>query len=332
MGVLIEVPIEGIENVTRLIVNEEKVDWYLRKHSSEANDEQKSFVRSARVKDVYIIHTGIDGKKRKGNEVKGLRKFYSFSMMEERLNSFKDVTIMSYPFKGSDIEHWLTIKGYTIDHQRLTCSGRNGLLSDFKLEPHDGQYLEGKEFAHLLEIVEPSKRGRVMQYGDRTNHFSATECKRFVKQEKGYREKLEGIQKSLRSIYKPRRKDTPQIQPEDFMFTCLKSMVPCLRNSKHGLTSDFIGDDNWIPFNERGVNDYAHKTELCFMFNVFPFTEIEKTVEGFDREYNRDLYALYVMIQWIWRSAIRDGQKVRIYLPSKRMRTILGKWLKGKEV
>lgn len=332
MGVLMEVPVDGAEGVTRLVVNDEKVDWYLRKHSSEANKEQKDFIRSARVKDVYVIETGIDGKNKKSEDEQTVRKFYSFSMMEERLSSFKDVTIMSYPFKGSDIEHWLIIKGFTIDHQRLICSGRNNLLSDFSLEPHDGQYLEGKEFAHLLEIVEPSRRGRVLQYGDRQNHFSATECKKFVRQHKGYREKLDDIQKSLRGIYKPRRKGATQVQSEDFMFTCLKSMVPCLRNSKHGLTADFIGEDNWIPFCERGVNDHAHKTELCFLFNVFPFTEIEKTVEGFGRKYDRDLYALYVMIQWIWRSAIRDGHKVRLYIPSKRMRTILEKWLKGKNV
>ena len=44
-------------------------------------------------------------------------------------------------------------------------------------------------------------------------------------------------------------------------------------------------------------------------------------------EVDEDIYALSIMVQWIWRSAIRDGNKVNLYIPSKRMRTILIKWI-----
>ena len=42
---------------------------------------------------------------------------------------------------------------------------------------------------------------------------------------------------------------------------------------------------------------------------------------------NEDMYALSTMIQWIWRSAIRDGKDINIYIPSKRMRTLLVDWI-----
>ena len=38
-------------------------------------------------------------------------------------------------------------------------------------------------------------------------------------------------------------------------------------------------------------------------------------------------YALGEMIQWIWRSAIRDGKEIWIYVPSRRMRELLKQWL-----
>ena len=44
-----------------------------------------------------------------------------------------------------------------------------------------------------------------------------------------------------------------------------------------------------------------------------------------------DKYALSVMIQWIWRSAIRDGKEVWIYIPSKRMRNLLKDWIEEVE-
>ena len=33
------------------------------------------------------------------------------------------------------------------------------------------------------------------------------------------------------------------------------------------------------------------------------------------------------MLQWIWRSAIRDGKPINAYIPSKRMRELLINWM-----
>ena len=44
---------------------------------------------------------------------------------------------------------------------------------------------------------------------------------------------------------------------------------------------------------------------------------------------NQDVYALSIMVQWIWRSAIRDGNEVQLYIPSRRMRTLLENWIQS---
>ena len=44
-------------------------------------------------------------------------------------------------------------------------------------------------------------------------------------------------------------------------------------------------------------------------------------------EADDDIYALSIMVQWIWRSAIRDGDEIYIYVPSKRMRELLIGWI-----
>ena len=44
-------------------------------------------------------------------------------------------------------------------------------------------------------------------------------------------------------------------------------------------------------------------------------------------EFDEDGYALSEMIQWIWRSAIREGKPIQLYIPSKRMRNLLIQWL-----
>lgn len=39
------------------------------------------------------------------------------------------------------------------------------------------------------------------------------------------------------------------------------------------------------------------------------------------------MYALSTMLQWIWRSAIRRGEEIWLYVPSRRMRTLLKDWM-----
>ena len=43
---------------------------------------------------------------------------------------------------------------------------------------------------------------------------------------------------------------------------------------------------------------------------------------------DEDAYALSEMLQFIWRSAIRDGKEIWVYLPSVRMRSLLEEWIR----
>ncbi len=40
-----------------------------------------------------------------------------------------------------------------------------------------------------------------------------------------------------------------------------------------------------------------------------------------------DTYALSEMLQFIFRSAIRDGKEIELYIPSFRMRQMLKEWI-----
>ena len=44
---------------------------------------------------------------------------------------------------------------------------------------------------------------------------------------------------------------------------------------------------------------------------------------------DEDYYALDKLIQWIFRSQLRDELPINIYIPSSRMRELLTKWMDG---
>lgn len=83
----------------------------------------------------------------------------------------------------------------------------------------------------------------------------------------------------------------------------------------------------FVVFNERATNAYSDKRVLVYAVNVFPNSGKKLFMSKHGIEINDDLYALSFIVQWIWRSAIRNGEDIWIYIPSKRMRDILIDWI-----
>ena len=82
----------------------------------------------------------------------------------------------------------------------------------------------------------------------------------------------------------------------------------------------------FVPFNTRGTNEYVHKKSLAFMVNVY----ISPIIKNFFSQHNiyldQDKYATSILVQWIWRSQIREDKPIVLYLPSERMRDLLDKF------
>ena len=79
--------------------------------------------------------------------------------------------------------------------------------------------------------------------------------------------------------------------------------------------------------NSRATNKYKDRASVVYPVNRYlnPFVKNFFTTNGI--EINEDGYALTEMLQFIWRSAIRDGEEIWIYIPSIRMRRLLYEWI-----
>lgn len=84
---------------------------------------------------------------------------------------------------------------------------------------------------------------------------------------------------------------------------------------------------SFLPINARATNLYKNRDCIAYLVNIF----FNPMVKGFFQDHGVDIdedgYALSEMLQWIWRSAIRDGREVWIYIPSRRMRRLLQYWI-----
>lgn len=85
----------------------------------------------------------------------------------------------------------------------------------------------------------------------------------------------------------------------------------------------------FLAINARATNLYKDRKYLAYLVNVF----FNPMVKGFFQDHlidvDEDGYALSEMLQWIWRSAIREGNEIWVYVPSSRMRGLLIDWIES---
>ena len=79
----------------------------------------------------------------------------------------------------------------------------------------------------------------------------------------------------------------------------------------------------------RATNKYRMRTAVAYPINIFPHVSVKAFFAARGITVDDDKYALSEMLQFIWRSAVRDGKPVDVYVPSSRMRGLLKEYLEG---
>lgn len=86
-------------------------------------------------------------------------------------------------------------------------------------------------------------------------------------------------------------------------------------------------DKDILPLNSRATNYFSDRHNLAYMYNRY-LRPIEKQfLQTKGVTVYEDLFSLSELLQWIFRSAIRNKEQIYLYLPSPRMRTLLHKWV-----
>lgn len=85
--------------------------------------------------------------------------------------------------------------------------------------------------------------------------------------------------------------------------------------------------NSFVSMTSRATNKYKDKTYLAYLVNRYLNPIERKFFEQYGVKMDEDTWALSELVQWIWRSGIRDGKKISIYIPNKRMRDFLKEFL-----
>lgn len=123
-----------------------------------------------------------------------------------------------------------------------------------------------------------------------------------------------GLKKFFQSI--------PNGGSETRLWACFKSDVNKLVDSRTGRFRN-----NFLQTSARATNQYKDRTDIAYLVNRFADPNIMSFFAKQGVTINPEHFALSEMLQWVWRSAIRDDKPINLYIPSRRMRELLIDWI-----
>lgn len=217
-------------------------------------------------------------------------KVVIWELATSALKAFKEVWIATYLFEDNIMSTYLRANDIPYE------------IIKFGKKP--------SEVKHLINIYEDSPRSKLNEVGERFTSLSVTNSK------------VSEVKDILSSNLDNYIRNKIKCKKSDLIWTCFKESKS--RVQRFGSNNY---SNEWLASTTKATNDYKDRTVLAYLCNVFPHPELIKASSLRGHLVKEDIYALSEMVQWIFRSAIREGNEINIYIPSLRMRTLLKRWL-----
>lgn len=230
--------------------------------------------------------------------------FYFWSLPIDVFRCFKEVYVLTYLFEYQMLRYFFDANG--IEYELIGTKKIGGDYRFCRIEDMDRRLnLKGK-----IHIVESEDLNSI---GDGMFSLSAKWYERALN-EQG-RPKIVELKNNIRKVFRKRNTGST-----DRMWTTMNRFKGYLKGKGYS--------NGFITFNKRATNNFAQRHTLAYCVNVFMMPWMRNyLIKIGAKDINQDMYALSVLIQWVFRSAVRKGEEVWLYVPSKRMRTIFKRWL-----
>lgn len=218
-------------------------------------------------------------------------------------NAFRKVYILTYMFEAQ-------IQKYYYDYHKLPYEYiyvKGDSVDEYEFTPEP---VHGKIKYNYKELVHIENNSKLNMIGDREHDLSMTWYKRNADNVV-----LKQLQKNLLNYFT----NICKAKSSQILWTTFKPYVSKLKAKGYA--------KSYLAHNARAVNEYGTRTHIAYAVNKFMHPYVKNFFITNNVEVDEDGYALSEMLQFIWRSAIRRGEEIWIYIPSIRMRKLFEQWI-----
>ena len=238
----------------------------------------------------------------KMSDSSGIHLFY-WVLPPELITAFQDVIILTYMFKGQSLHHFLEM--YKLPYSYIGIEKIDEKHFRFSSTScYTPNYVGNlKNMIHILDNDKMNEIGN--------DHFALS---------MGWYDKrpdeIVHLKNHVSNCIRHKWGDAPASDKMWSTYNDCRQMM-----SGKGYTKSFLN------FNMKATNTFRDKHYMIYLVNLFMNVGEKTFYHKHGIEASNDDYALSIMVQWIWRSAIRDGDEIYIYIPSRRMRELLADWI-----
>lgn len=232
-----------------------------------------------------------------------------YVMNPSLLEAFDEVIMMTYMFDGQYQKAYLDYFGYEyqmcgVDIDDSDEDNIRFAFTDLPDKPPE------KDYRSLITIIDEEKLNEVGK-----DIFSLS---------KGWFEKRSWNNqdiKTLRANMNTFLRRRGNVKMKEVIWTCFKSQYSKVVPKDGRFKSGFVS------LTSRATNKYRDRNTVAYLANRFADPCITNFFSSRGISIDGDHFALSEMLQFIWRSAIRDDKPITVYIPSKRMRDLLINWI-----
>lgn len=226
----------------------------------------------------------------------------------EVFNAFRKAYILTYKFDSQIQRYYYDY--YKVPYRHIWISGNSKDTYSFSETPIE--YQNKYDYKSLIHILDNQKMNEI---GDSTYDLSLSWYRR-----NSNNVVMSRLRKNLTNYFRNIRNTKTSLN----LWTTFKDFKSLLSDKGYGRA--------FLVHNARAVNDYGDRISIAYPINRFLNATIKKFFTNNGVEVDEDGYALSEMLQFIWRSAIRNGKEIWVYVPSVRMRTLLENWIKENSI
>lgn len=256
--------------------------------------------------------------------VNGCVLLWEFS--SEILKKFKKVFILSYLFEGREMSVYLKKHGLKYKVVREGKGGKDikelvDVLYDDKLNDVGRNYFDLS--ISQTRVVRKSRKIPSRKDFDSQETYEKS-LKRYERYTEGVSDKSisaekrnDTLRRNLHTVFSTRWK----AKANDRFFTCLADNTSYIAGKNY--------KNNWLGYSTRATNLYKDAHHIAFLMNLFMQPNIKEACDSTEYEVDEDLVALSHLVQFVFRSALRSDEPVKVYIPSLRMRGLFEDYLNG---
>lgn len=234
-------------------------------------------------------------------------QFYYWVFSKDILMAFDDIIILTYKFSSQTMKYYLDILGLEYTNVGIFFDKTNNKYTFCDKTSYIPEYT--KTLSSKIHIFDNKNLNAI---GETKTALSHT----WYYRQSSKKEHITTLKNNVNNYFRNYNRDKPV---NNRLWASYKNGETFIRGKGFYY--------NNIAFNAKATNNYRDRDVLAYCVNIFMRPSEKQYLTANGVNVLEDEYALSVMIQWIWRSAIRDGKEIWIYVPSKRMRNLLRNWI-----